>query len=97
MQSFKVMKNIIDALEVGAVPVYKYRCEPNLGKRSLYPQISKRGGHNEEIKLRRSLLAYSDGVSNLFEIAIKLKEPLDRLIKEYKILLKNKLLNNKYL
>ena len=97
MQSFKVMKNIIDALEVGAVPVYKYRCEPNLGKRSLYPQISKRGGHNEEIKLRRSLLAYSDGVSNLFEIAIKLKEPLDRVIKEYKILLKNKLLNNKYL
>ena len=38
---FKIMKNIIDAFEIGIFPKIKVLAEPQLGKRNLYPEISK--------------------------------------------------------
>ena len=48
------------------------------------------GKHNNNIKLRRDLIAFSDGQNDLFDIAIKLKSPLSFNNSEYKTLAKNK-------
>ena len=95
-ESLKVFINIIEAMELGCVPSSTKFCEPNLSKRSLYPTISKKSKYSS-LKLRMNLLAYSDGKQNLFTIAEKIKSPLKKVIEEYKILLKENLLKNKYL
>ena len=90
--SLDVMKNIIDAFELGLYPETKIFCEPNLGKRGLYPLISKKNNRNDEINLRMNLIAYSDGKKNLFEIANILKIPLIQICNEYKLLKEKKIL-----
>ena len=83
-ESLEVLKNIIIALELGLYPKTKILCEPNMGKRGLYPLISKKNTHDEELKLRMNLIAYSDGVRNIFDISNLLKQPLSLVIKEYR-------------
>ncbi|MDA7689405.1 DUF4910 domain-containing protein [Candidatus Pelagibacter sp.] len=94
--SLKVFINIIEAFELGCVPSNTNFCEPNLGKRNLYPLISKKGNYSN-LKTRMNLLAYADGQDNLFNISKKIKSPLEKVIKEYKVLLKENLLKNNYL
>ena len=95
-QSLEVFNNIIDAFELGSVPLNRNFCEPNLGKRNLYPLISKKGSYLQT-KIRLNLLAYADGKNNLFTISKKINTPLEKVIEEYKILLKENLLKRKYL
>ena len=95
-ESLKVFVNIIDAFELGCIPSNKYFCEPNLGKRNLYPLISKKGSYTN-LKTRMNLLAYADGQNNIFSITKKINVPLEKVLIEYKILLKKKLLKNIYL
>ena len=90
--SLNVMKNIIDAFELGLYPETKIFCEPNLGKRGLYPLISKKNNRNDEINLRMNLIAYADGEKNLFEIANILNKSLSQVCNEYKLLKKNRIL-----
>ena len=91
MDSFAVIKKIIDALELGIYPKTLVLAEPNLGKKGLYPTLSQKGKHNE-IRLRMNLIAYSDGKTSIFEIAKLLNEPLDKLCNEYNILKSKKIL-----
>ena len=43
--------------------------------------------------IRKNLLAYADGKRNIFEICNILKTPLRKIIDQYIVLKKNKLLN----
>ena len=72
---------------MGCIPSNKYFCEPNLGKRNLYPLISKKGSYTN-LKIRMNLLAYADGQNNIFSISKKINVPLKKVLIEYKILLK---------
>ena len=90
--SLNVMKNIIDAFELGLYPETKILCEPNLGKRGLYPLISKKNNRNDEINLRMNLIAYADGKKNLFEIANILNKSLSQVCNEYRLLKKIRIL-----
>ena len=45
--SFVIIKTIIDAFELGLYPQTRVLCEPNLGKRNLYPQISKKENYKD--------------------------------------------------
>ena len=92
-ESLEVLKNIIIALELGLYPKTKILCEPNMGKRGLYPLISKKNTHDEELKLRMNLIAYSDGVRNIFDISNLLKQPLSLVIKEYRKLKDHKIIS----
>ena len=56
---------------------------------------SKKGNY-KDIKIRMNLFAFSDGKENIFNISKKINSPLNEVIKEYKVLLKAKLLKNKY-
>ena len=95
-QSLKVFNNIIEAFELGCVPSNTTVCEPNMGKRNLYPLTSKRGSYSD-VRIRMDLLAYADGKDNLFKISKKINAPLEKVIDEYKILLKENLFKKKYL
>ena len=94
-ESFNVMKNIIDAFEMGIKPKYKVLCEPFMQSKNLYPFFSKKEEY-KTTKLRRKsldILAYADGNYNIFEISKIINMPLKNLIEEIKILKKNKLLH----
>jgi aminopeptidase-like protein len=93
--SLTVFSNIIDVFESGCIPSNTNFCEPNMGKRNLYPLISKKGSYSQ-IKTRMDLLSYADGKDNLFTISKKINSPLGKVMDEYKILLNKKLLKNKY-
>ena len=75
--AFRVLQRCLQALEAN----YRYRatvpCEPQLGKRGLYPTLStvKSG---EQVRAMLDLLAYADGEADLLEIA----EMIDRDIME---------------
>lgn len=92
-QSLNILKNIVTAFELGLFPKTKVLCEPNLGKRGLYPLLSKKNNHNDTIKLRLDLLSFSDGKKSIFEICNIIKQPLSKIIYQYKILKKHKLIN----
>ena len=58
---------------------YVYRattlCEPQLGKRNLYPQLSRYGSYDEETRLLKDVLAYCDGDHDLVALADKIQRP----------------------
>ena len=43
-------------------------CEPQLGKRELYPTVSRKGTY-DEVSAMFNLIAYSDGKNDLFDIS----------------------------
>ena len=99
--SYKIIKSIIDAFELGLKPKVKIKCEPQLGKRNLYFSPPREHSHNmvvmglenhaSERKVRMNILVYCDGKNNIFEISKKIKEPLEIVVSELKILEKNNL------
>jgi len=91
-ESLEVLKNIIIAIELGLFPKTRIFCEPNMGKRGLYPLISKKNTHTKDLELRMNIISYSDGKKNIFDIANLLKQPLSKVIKEYKNLKNNKII-----
>lgn len=77
--SFEVITQCIDALEANYVYQVTCLCEPQLGKRGLYPTVSKKGSY-DEIKTMSHLIAYSDGTNDLIDISDRIKIPVSRLI-----------------
>lgn len=77
--SYNVCVKMIDALEINHF--YKMTCigEPQLGKRGLYPTISKKGQY-DEVKAMVDLIAYCDGRQDLIDISTLIHQPIDVLI-----------------
>ncbi len=90
--SFDVMKSIIDSFELGLIPKNNIKCEPQLGKRNLYPTISQKGA-NPDLNTRMDFLAYTDGNHSLFDISIKIKKNLGLVVSEAIILKNNNLIS----
>ena len=86
--SYQVMTEVIDILENNAKYKVKVLCEPQLGKRGLYPTISKKGSY-DAIFTQRDLIAYSDGRNDLIDISERIGVPVRELIP-----IKNKLVEN---
>jgi len=83
--SFSIIKNIILAFEQGLYPQTKVLCEPQLGKRGLYPNIGQKDKY-DKIKTRWDFLAYADGKTNIFEIAKLINKPLKEVNDEHQLL-----------
>jgi len=90
--AFDVMVSIIDTFEMGHHPKVNVLCEPQLGKRGLYPTLSVKGGY-DNVKLRTNYIAYSDGQMSIFDIAEKINANLAHLVEEQKTLAKNGLVS----
>jgi aminopeptidase-like protein len=88
--SFNVLKHFINSFENNQKINYTTLCEPNLGKRGLYPTLGVKD--NDDISTKRlNFLAYSDG-STLLKIAEKIGVPIWDLYIIRDELLKNNLI-----
>lgn len=69
--SIDVLVNTIDEVEKTDFPKAKFICEPNLGKRGIYPTL---GGQKKSnfIKNCLNVLAYSDGTNSIQSISKKI-------------------------
>jgi len=97
-ESLKILTTIIECFETGLYPTTLIKAEPQLGRYGLYPTISQKGSyHNKKFsKLefinRCNVIAYSDGKTDIFEIAKKINMTLVEIVKEIKILKKNRII-----
>ena len=66
--SYEVMTQVVQALEANAKYQLKVLCEPQLGKRGLYPTISQKGSY-DEVKAMVDFLAYADGKNDLIDVS----------------------------
>lgn len=85
--SFDVISKCITALEWNANYKMTCLCEPQLGKRGLYPTISRKGQYNEVFKLK-NLISYLNGKNDLIDVSNIIKVPVEDLL-ENLIKLKN--------
>ncbi len=77
--SLEVMKQVLCALEYNHCYRVTCLCEPQLGKRGLYPTESRKGIY-EEVKKLTNLIAYSDGTEDLIAVSTRIGVPLKELI-----------------
>ena len=73
-------------------PISKFICEPNMGKRNLYPKISKKDAKYSEIKSLMNFLQYSDENNSIDQIASHIKVSKKQSVKIFKILKSKKLI-----
>ena len=74
---------------------YKYKmnvlCEPQLGRRGLYPTISQKGTYNE-VKAMTDFIAYADGSNDVIDISNIIGVPVKDLLVVIKMLKQAELL-----
>ena len=93
--SLLVLKNIIDAFEVCLYPRSTNLCEPQLGKRNLYPNLSTTVTVHPA-KLRSDILAYANGSNSIFTISCIINVPLSLVTAEIRLLLDHNLVESVY-
>ncbi len=89
---FNVARKSIEILLERIYPKFRIMCEPQLGKRGLYPTLSTKD-KTKENKSFRNFLQYADGTNSLEKISNLIQINLNSTKKIYKILLKNNLIN----
>ncbi|MGY6587774.1 MAG: DUF4910 domain-containing protein [Wenzhouxiangella sp.] len=74
-QSFHLYCRIIEALEANGYPKTEVLGEPQLGRRGLYPSISKKGS-TKTVRTMLDLISLSDGERSLLDIAEMCNAPV---------------------
>jgi len=77
--AYDVMTQVLKALEYNRYYRVTCFCEPQLGKRGLYPTESRKGIY-EEVKKLTNLIAYADGEEDLIGISSRIGVPVEDLI-----------------
>ena len=77
--TYDVCVKIINALEYNHNYQMTCCCEPQLGKRELYPTISQKGSYNA-IQAMADFIAYADGNNDLLDISNIIHQPCDILL-----------------
>ena len=88
---FNIAKSAIEILQKDIIPKNIYLCEPNLGKRNLYPTLSK-NKLNKNSQNFLNFLTYSDGKNNLETISKHIKIKYSESLKIYRLLKRKKLI-----
>lgn len=78
--SYDVMTQVIQALEYNEKYKMSVLCEPQLGKRGLYPTISQKGSY-DAIESMMNFMAYADGNNDLIDISNIINVPMQNLIR----------------
>tara|TARA_B100000795_G_scaffold205792_1_gene159291 strand:- start:6795 stop:8072 length:1278 start_codon:yes stop_codon:yes gene_type:complete len=88
-----IVYNVCNAFEVNSKPFcHIQECEPQLGKRGLYPSSFNPEENRTLIHRRMHLLTYSDGKHSLLEIAELRNESILEYTEEIKLLLSKKMI-----
>ena len=88
---FKILKTAITILLNLIVPKVKILCEPQMGKRNLYPHLSQKKT-NKQIRNYMNFLQYADGKNDLKNISNIIKLKFKDTLKIYKLLRKKKII-----
>ena len=88
--SLEVMSEVIEALEHNEYYMVNVLCDPQLGKRGLYPDTSKRGSWNA-VATQTNLIGYADGYNDLIDISNIIGVPVKELIPVVDRLIENEL------
>jgi len=88
--AYEVYQECIMGLEHNYIYKVNCLCEPQLGKRGLYPTISQKGTY-DEIKVTTDFIAYADGTNDLFDISNIIGVSVKELLPVVKKLLVNNL------
>jgi aminopeptidase-like protein len=76
---FLAYRRILECFEKDCYPLITVCCEPQLGKRGLYPTLSTKESA-KTVRAMMNLIAYSDGTTSLLDIANKIGEPMWELL-----------------
>jgi aminopeptidase-like protein len=76
--AYRVLRSAIDAIESDVTPRVTVLCEPQLGKRGLYPNLSTKDTH-AQVAAMMDLISYSDGKRTLLQIAELIGQPVWKL------------------
>ena len=90
--SLEVMSEVIQALEHNGYYKINVLCDPQLGKRGLYPEVSKKGSWDAVASLT-NFIAYADGRNDLIDISNIIGVPVKELLGILEKLLANNLLD----
>lgn len=90
--SYEVMVQVIEALEHNARYRINVLCEPQLGKRGLYPTVSQKNSYSGVMAMM-DFIAYADGRNDLVEISDRIGVPMSTLIPIAQKLIRSGLLN----
>jgi aminopeptidase-like protein len=88
---FKILKTAITILLNLIVPKVKILCEPQMGKRNLYPHLSLKK-NNHQIRNYMNFLQYADGKNDLKKISNIIKLKFKDTLKIYKLLREKKII-----
>ena len=89
---FNVSKKAIEILLKTSIPKNRIICEPQMGKRNLYPNLSIKQPKNETRNLM-NFLQYADGKNSLEEISKLIKLNFNKTKRVYDQLKKNNLVD----
>ena len=67
-ESIEIYKKVIDVLETNCIPEINVLCEPQLGRRGLYPTISTSESGNS-MRDFMNFISFCDGKNSLLEIS----------------------------
>lgn len=68
-ESYLLFQELISEIERNRTPKIRVFCEPQLGRRGLYPNLSRRDAYSESTHDLVNVISYLDGTRNLSEIA----------------------------
>ena len=90
-QSLDMYKYAILSIEYNCFPKALFLCEPHLGPRGLYPNLSTRDTKNI-VQNMMNLLTYADGEHDLLSIAELINVPIWILYEQLNILIENNII-----
>ena len=73
------MMEVINILEKNAYYRMKVLCEPQLGKRGLYSDLSRKGIY-DRILIQRDVISYCDGKNDLLDLSERIEVPVSEII-----------------
>lgn len=93
--SYSALRKAIEIIERNSYLKSTVFCEPQLGKRGLYPTLSTKES-NDQVKTMMNLISYCDGTRTLLEISNLIEEPFWEVNIIVERLIANGLLEQKY-
>lgn len=90
--SYDVMTKVIQTLEHNYYYKSTVLCEPQLGKRGLYPTSSQKFNKDKKVKIITNFIAYADGRNDLVDISNIIGESTIDIIENITELIDNRLI-----
>jgi len=87
---FMALCKAINIIEKNCIPKMTVLCEPQFGRRGLYPTLSSKD-NNDNVDLMMNFIAYCDGAKTILEIAEIIGVPVWELVPIYDLLYEKEL------